>query len=215
MRIKQLVAALVWAASLACVGDPEDALEEIAAGPANIDTPPVVGVAFHSVLPNAPGVMFEHFLRRYDDPVIRNTAREQLQTLRYGEAVLIALGGDREAAHVLHCKVRKAVFRGAGFVNFCDAVVIHERQCLTFAFESRDRFRRIQSRTKQLERDFASHGPTLSRTPYRPHPAFAKTLDQLERADLLPRRSLRCARQHALRKRRMGGNQQLFHFLAK
>src|SRR5262245_53371996 len=67
---------------------------------------------------------------------------EQLQALRCGKPMAIAVFSDSHPTHEFHHKIRTVILSAARVENPGDMRVFHECQCLSFRFETGNDFRR-------------------------------------------------------------------------
>ena len=77
---------------------------------------------------------------------------EQVEPLRGGELVLLAVVGDLDSAHQLHDEIRTPRFRRPGIENLRDVRMIHHRQRLTLGLEARDDGVGFQAQLDDLQR---------------------------------------------------------------
>ncbi len=101
---------------------------------------------------------------------------EQLQTLLRGQAVAVAVLGDRHALHVLHGEVGPAALGRPGVEHLGHARMVHHRQRLPLGLEAGHDLLGVHAVLDDLERDLASHRLGLLGEVDHAHAAFAETL---------------------------------------
>ena len=99
------------------------------------------------------------------------------------ELGVVAILGDRHAAHQLHDEVGAAGLGRAGVEHARDILVVHERQRLPLGLESRDDLVRVHPSLDDLERDPAADRLDLLGHEDRAHAPLADLLEQLVRPD--------------------------------
>ncbi len=97
---------------------------------------------------------------------------KQRQPFRQGTAAPVACDRDGQAVYVLHHEVGTALGGRARVLQSSDIRVLHERQRLSFRFETPQYRRAFQARLQHLQSHFAVHRICLFRKVDDPHAAF-------------------------------------------
>ena len=102
-----------------------------------------------------------------DDPLLMRVlhafadVHEQDEASFDGEAVLVAVIGDRNAGDVLHREVRTPFRCRAGVVDTGDVGMVHQRQRLALGVEAGEDFPGVHAPLDQLERHRPAHRALL------------------------------------------------------
>src|SRR3984957_19896720 len=108
---------------------------------------------------------------------------KQREAFVNGEAMPVAVTGDREDGHTLHDKGGATFRRGPGVKDLGNVGMLHQGQRLTLRLESRQRIAVVRARLDQLERDGATEGRNLLGSPNLYHAASANHLYEPIRTD--------------------------------
>jgi len=108
---------------------------------------------------------------------------EQLQPFAHGQAVLLAVGGDRDPLDQLHHEVGPAAGGGAAVEDLGDVGVVHEGQGLPLGLEPGDHLAGVHARLDDLQGNLALHRLALLGHPNFAHASFTDSLQQLVVAD--------------------------------
>ena len=100
-----------------------------------------------------------------------------------GQAVLVAVVGDRHALDQLHDEVGSAASRLAGIEHLGDVRMVHERQGLALGLEAGDHLPGVHARLEDLEGHLTAHRLLLLGHEHQAEAAFADLLQQLVGTD--------------------------------
>ena len=104
-----------------------------------------------------------------------------------GRFALVAVVGDRDAAHQFHDKEGAARLRRARIEHLRDVRMIHQRQRLPLLLEARDHVPRVHPQLDDLQRHPPLDGCLLLGHPHAAEATLADLFAQLVRPDVLAR----------------------------
>ena len=88
---------------------------------------------------------------------------EKPESLRRGQAIVIAISGYRNAWDVFEDEVGPPLTGGSGIEDLSDVRMVHEGEGLAFRLEAREDVFEVHARLQHLESDASSNGPVLVR----------------------------------------------------